>query len=169
MKKVLAKIKDWFNKLVKKFKCVKWKKVFEKSRNISLLVPGILVMVSCIIYVFASDLFATNNSIWLFCGSLFGFGAGILALLSEVKKENKILTFSLKGVSLALMIGFVVFLTFFEKSPIVTSLDETDKYLNIECLKALKVSLVFTYVLSYLGIAAQAFNITSNAILGIEE
>ena len=169
MKKVLKKIKAWFIKLGKKIKCIKWKKVFEKARNISLLVGGIAVMFSCIIYVFASDLFATNNSVWLLCGSLLGFGAGAFALLSEMKKENKILTYSLKGVGLALMIGFVVFLTFFEKSSIVTSLDETDKYLGIECLKALKVSMVFTYVLSYIGIAVQAFNITSNAILGIEE
>ena len=99
-------------------------------------------------------------------------------------QENKILTYSLKGVAIALMIGFVVFLTFFEKSPVVTSLDETDKYYSIfikklfnkpdtyqgfECLKALKVSMVFAYVFSYIGIALQTFNITSNAILGIEE
>ena len=184
MKKVLVKIKDWFIKLGQKIKQIKWKKVFEKSRGISLLLAGVFTMLSCVIFVFATDLFATNNSIWLLCGSLLGFGAGILAMLSELNKENKILTYSLKGVAMALMIGFVVFLTFFEKSPIVTGLDETDKFLSLiivklfnkqdgytgfECLKAINVSMVITYVLSSIGIAIQVFNITSNAILGIEE
>ena len=195
MKKVLVKIKDWFVKvgkaiksgfikLVQKIKCIKWKRVFEKSRNLSLMLAGIFMMVSCVVYVFATDLFANNNSVWLLCGALLGFGAGILGMLSEIKKENEILTYCLKGVALGLMIGFVIFLTFFEKSTVVTSLDETDKYFSLflksilnkpddyvgfECLKAIKASMVITYILAYTGIAIQAFNITSNAILGIEE
>ena len=82
------------------------------------------------------------------------------------------------------MISFVVFLNFFEKSDVVTSLDVTDKFLSlffkklfnkpdsytgVECLKAVNISMVFVYVLSSIGIAIQIYNITSNAILGIEE
>ena len=82
------------------------------------------------------------------------------------------------------MIGFVVFLTFFEKSPVVTSLDETkkfysliiknlfnkpDDYQGFECLKAIKASMVVTYIFAYLGLSIQAINITSNALIGIEE
>lgn len=184
MKKVLEKIKNWFVNLVEKFKNIKWKRVFSKARNISLVLAGVFVMSACVIYVFSSDLFATNTSFWLLGGSLLGFGAGILALLSEVKKEDKILVFSLKGGAIFLMVGFVVFLAMFERSDVVTSLDETDRFLSlfiknllnkpdgytgIECLKAIKLSMVFTYVLTGIGMAIQVFNITSNAILGIEE
>lgn len=184
MKKVLEKIKNWFSNLVEKIKKVRWKRVFTKARNISLVLGGVFIMVACVIYIFATDLFATNTASWLIVGAIIGFGAGAVSLLSELNKENKILTFSLKGVALLLMIGFVVFLAIFQKSSIITSLDETDKFLSLiivklfnkqdgytgfECLKAINVSMVITYVLSSIGIAIQVFNITSNAILGIEE
>ena len=184
MKKVLEKIKGWFSNLMTKLKQIKWKKVFNKARNLSLVLAGVFVMVACVIYIFATDLFATNTSFWLIGGALLGFGAGILSMLSEIKKENKVLIYILKGSSIALMFGFVVYLSLFEKSSVITSLDETDRFLSlfikklfnrpddytgIECLKAIKVSMVFTYVLSFIGIAIQTFNITSNAILGIEE
>ena len=184
MKKVLIKIGNWFSKLINKIRSGKTKKVFEKIRSLSLLLAGSITMLACIVFVFATDLFATNNSIWLLCGSLLGFGAGIIGLVSEINKENKALTFSLKGVSLVLMIGFVVFLTFFEKSPVVTSLDETKKFYSLiiknlfnkpndyqgfECLKAIKASMVVTYIFAYLGLSIQAINITSNALIGIEE
>ena len=180
MKKVLEKMKNWFNNL----KNIKWQKVFKKARNLSLVFSGVFVMTACVVYIFATDLFATNTAIWLMLGAILGFGAGALAMLSELNKERKVLTFILKGIALEVMILFVVFLVIFEKSDIITSLDETDRFLSliikklfnkpdgytgIECLKAIKVSMVITYVLSGLGIATQIFNITSNAVLGIEE
>ena len=73
------------------------------------------------------------------------------------------------------MVGFIVFLAFFAKSQVVTSLDVTTIYTNIflkdgiQCKTAIDVTLVFTYVITSMGIATQIFNITSNAVLGIEE
>ena len=184
MEKVLEKIKNWFKNLITKIKNVKWNKVFRQARNISLALSGVFVMAACVVYIFATDLFATNSSLWLMGGAVLGFGAGALAMLSELNKERKILTFVLKGIALEVMIMFVIYLVLFQNSSVVTSLDETDKFLSlfikklfnkpadytgIECLKAINVSMVIAYVLSGLGIAVQIFNITSNAILGIEE
>ena len=155
-------MKEFFGK-------VNWKKVLNKARNVSLILAGVFLMAACIIYIFATDLFATNTSFWLLGGALLGFGAGISSLLSEVKKEKTVLVYLLKGISLALMIGFVLYLSAFEKSNVVTSLDVTDKFKEIECIKAINVSMIITYVLSYIGIAIQVFNVSANVILGVEK
>ena len=52
---------------------------------------------------------------------------------------------------------------------LVKLFNKQDGYTGFECLKAINISMVITYVLSSIGIAIQVFNITSNAILGIEE
>ena len=108
-------------KLLEKFKNVRWKKVFNKAKSISLLVSGFAVMLACVLFIFATDLFLKNNAQWLMISALIGFGASIIGLLSEIKKENKILIYSLKGVSLLLSIGFIVFLYKFMGSTIYTS------------------------------------------------
>ena len=166
-------------KVLKKIKNVHWMKVLKKARNISLLVAGCAMMVACVIYIFATDLFIKNNAQWLMISALIGFGAGITGLLSEIKKENKVLIYSLKGVSLLLSIGFIVFLYKFMSSTIYTSITPQavfgmfrtkDGYrISFQVLNAVKVSMVLTFICTYSGIAAQVFNITSNAILGIEE
>jgi hypothetical protein len=194
MKKVLEKIKNWFQKLVEnvknwfqklvnKIKRINKVKAVKKARNLSLILAGVFIMIACVIYIFASDLFATNTAAWLMGGAVLGFGAGIASMLSELKKENLALTFTLKEISLLLMIGFIIFLIFFQKSEVITQLDETDRftslliakilnkqnYQGIECLKAINVSMVFVYILSAFGIVTQIFNNVSNAALGIEE
>ena len=175
MKKVIEKIKHWFVGLGKKLKAVRWNKVFQKARNASLALAGVFLSVASVIFIFATDLFATNTAVWLMIGAILGFGAAFVSMLSEINKENKILVYSLKGGALLLMVGFVVFLAFFANSTVVTSLDETDKYISmfskngISCVNAINVTMVITYVITSLGIATQIFNITSNAVLGIEE
>ena len=47
--------------------------------------------------------------------------------------------------------------------------NKPDDYQGFECLKAIKASMVVTYIFAYLGLSIQAINITSNALIGIEE
>ena len=166
-------------KLLEKFKNVRWKRLFNKTKAISLLVSGFSMMAACVLFIFATDLFLKNNAQWLMISALIGFGASVVGLLSEIKKENKILVYSLKGVSLVLSIGFIVFLYKFMSSTIYTSIapeaifgmfkNKNGYRIQFHVLYATNVSLVITFICTYLSIAAQVFNITSNAILGIEE
>lgn len=171
-------------KVIEKIKQINYGKIWSKSRNISLLIAGISIMVGTVIFIFLTDLFAKNNAQWLMISALLGFSAGALSLLSEIKKENKILIYTLKGLSLALMIGFVVYLFMFKDSSIYASIKPENifgmlrhnvaegKYdfrIKINCLKAMNFTMVVSFVCTYVGIAAQIYNITSNAVQGIEE
>lgn len=171
-------------KVIEKLKQINYGKIWSKSRNVSLLISGVSLMLGTVIFIFLTDLFAKNNAQWLMISALLGFGAGTASLFSEIDKENKILIYILKGVALALMIGFVIYLYKFMSSSIYTSVkpeqifgmlrhnvapQQYDYRIKINCLKGLKFTMVLTFICTYIGIVAQVYNITSNAIQGIEE
>lgn len=170
-------------KAIERIKQINYKKIWAKSRAISLVVAGVTIMVATVIFIFLTDLFAKNNSQWLMISALIGFSAGAAALLSEINKENKILIYVLKGISLVLMVGFVIYLYKFMDSSIYASIKPENVFgmfrynkngekgyrIAINCLKGMDFTMVVTFICTYLSIAAQVFNITSNAIQGIEE
>ena len=91
-------------------------------KQISLFSGGGLVFLAGLFYVLMTDLKMNNSATWLFIGIILAFGGSILFLLCESTKEKPKLLYPLKGGSILLSIGYVVFLFLFKN---------TDVYKNI--------------------------------------
>ena len=89
---------------------------------------------------------------------LLSFGSAIVSAFSETKKSNKVLVYCLKAISLVLAVGFVVYMFKFDT-----------EFLTNRGIKTFAEFKTMSIVLGFAGIAAIITNITSNAILGIEE
>lgn len=89
---------------------------------------------------------------------ILSFGSAIVSAFSETKKSNKVLVYILKAIALVLAVGFVIFMFSFDTT-----------FLTSRGIKLFAEFKSMSIVLGFIGIALIATNITSNAILGIEE
>ena len=117
------------------------------------------------VYFIASDenanqgtVVGLSKSLCLFIAIILTFGSAIVSGFSEFRKDKPKLVFILKGLSLILVISFIIFVYGFET---IYLLETAHKKIAV----AKTVSLVFGYI----GIGTIIINIVSNAYLGIEE
>ena len=122
-------------------------------KNVSLFGGGIMTFIAGIFYVLMTDLKMGNKATWLFIGIILALGSSILFLLCESAKEKPILHYILKGLSLLLSIGFVVFLFVFKGSDIVTSINLPEKLAQANAI------IIVTLVLTIIGFVLEAVNV----------
>ena len=99
-----------------------------------------------------------SKSLCLMIAIVLSFGSAIISAFSEIKKSNKALVYTLKGISLVLAVGFVVFVVKFDTI-----------YLTTAGIKEFVGFKPLAIILGSLGAGLIATNIVSNAVLGIEE
>ena len=126
-------------------------------KNVSFYASCLVVFLAGLIYVLLSDVYLGNTAGWLFISILLSFGSGICFVLGETFKEKRWLTFVLKGVAIALAIGFIVFLYMFKASDFCNSL-------MVQKHKIRDITIILTLILSYLAVIVQTANIVLNAI-----
>lgn len=152
-------------------------KVLEKTRSISYIVGASLLALVGIIFLVLSDLGLKNSAGWLLFSVLLSFGSSIVCFFSETVKDKPILVYVLKGIGLALAIGFIVYLYLFFQSEICTAIKESHKFgmyignkkVEISRLDIKNFTQTISLVIGYLGLAVQSLNIGLNAYLGIKE
>jgi hypothetical protein len=103
-------------------------------------------------------LIGKSKSFGLMIAIILAFSSAIVSAFSESKKSNLILVYSLKAIALILAVGFVVFMFKFDT-----------EFLTARGIKMFAEFKTTSIVLGFIGVAALATNIASNAILGIEE
>ena len=103
-------------------------------------------------------LIGKSTSFGMMVAILLSFGSAIVSAFSETKKSNKVLVYCLKAISLVLAVGFVVYMFKFDT-----------EFLTNRGVKIFAEFKTMSIVLGFAGVAAIITNITSNAILGIEE
>ena len=99
-----------------------------------------------------------SKALGLMIAIILSFGSAIVSAFSEVKRSNKILVYALKGIALALAVGFVVFVMKFDTW-----------YLTKAGIKQFAEFKSLAIILGIAGAGLITINIVSNAILGIEE
>lgn len=103
-------------------------------------------------------LIGKSKSFGLMIAIILSFASAIVSAFSETKKSNLILVYFLKSLALALAIGFIVYMFRFDV-----------EFLTSRGIKIFAEFKTMSIVLGIIGATAIATNITSNAILGIEE
>lgn len=137
------------------------------SRQISYLVGVIGMFVGGIFYVVMSDLSFQNTSDWLIISVLLSFGSAICMFLSVNFAEKPTILYLLKGLGVALGIGFVVFLHLFQTTDFyVSALDAMRKDI-VEQGAALSMSvatMIISLVFGYTGLAGQIGNVVLTVV-----
>ena len=110
------------------------------------------------IIVSQAVLLGKSKSLGLMIAVFLSFGSAIVSAFSETKKSNLVLVYALKTIALVLAIGFLVFMYKFDVEFLTSR--------GVKLFAEFKSMAIF---LGYVGIALIVTNITSNAILGIEE
>lgn len=99
-----------------------------------------------------------SKALGLMIAILLAFGSAAAGGFSELRKDKPILVYCLKGLSLVLAIGFVIFVHGFDAA-----------YLVERAAKIIATAKVVSLVFGYIGIGTIIINIASNAYLGVEE
>lgn len=132
-------------------------------KNVSLFGGGIMMFIAGIFYVLMTDLKMGNKATWLFIGIILALGSSIVFLVCESAKEKPTLHYILKGVSLALALGFVVFLFIFDESDIVTSINLPEKIAQAALI------IIFSQVLAIIGLLLEVVNVVLICLTRNEE
>ena len=157
------------------------KKIIEKVRNITFAAIIFIMAIVGVYFILQVDSLLDSNmwqaysllkledvsqlevvgkskALCLTIAITLALGSACLSAFSESKKEKLVLVYCLKGLSLALAIGFVVYVHGFEST-----------YLVARAAEVISTSKIVTLVFGYIGISTIIINIASNAYLGIEE
>ena len=132
-------------------------------KNISLFSGGGLVFTSGLFYVLMTDLKLSNSATWLFIGIILAFGGSILFLLCESAKEKPKLLYPLKGTSILISIGYVVFLSLFKNTDVYKAITLNEK------IKEANVIILIAMILAIIGLVAQAVNVVFQVLTKDEE
>lgn len=154
-------------------------------KNLSFFIGGITVMVTGLIYVLLTDLYLGNSSTYLLAGVLLAFSGSICFILSNNFKNRKAVFYVLKGIGMAMTIGFIIFLFLFMKTDLynkVTYLklfkksdDKTVWFLSKKFQGAMQIAnnikpvYVINIALSFVAIVCQTINTGFYIITGVEE
>lgn len=104
------------------------------------------------------DVVGKSKALGLMIAIILAFGSAAATGFSELRKDKPILVYCLKGLSLVLAVGFVVFVHNFEAT-----------YLVARAYPVIATSKVVSLIFGYIGIGTIVINIASNAYLGVEE
>ena len=153
--------------------------------NLSFFIGGITVMVTGLIYVLLTDLYLGNSSNYLLLGIVLAFAGSICFILANNFKNKKVVFFILKGIGIAMSIGFVIFLFTYTKTDLYnkatylklfkTRDGKTVWFLSKQFQGAMQIATdikpiyLFNIVLTFIAIACQAVNVGSHIITGVEE
>lgn len=85
-------------------------KLIKMLKTFFYFVGNFAVVLSGLIYLLFTDLTFSNTAPWLLGASILAFGSGICGFFSANFKEKKVTMFILKGVSLVLSVGLIVFM-----------------------------------------------------------
>lgn len=85
-------------------------KIIGLVKNLSFFIGGIGVMVTGLLYVLITDLYLGNTSVYLLLGILLAFAGSICCILSNNFKNKPVAFYILRGIGIAMSIGFIVFL-----------------------------------------------------------
>lgn len=135
---------------------------FKKSKLISLLIGGILIFVTGLIFVLLADLKLKTYAVWLFVDIIISAGSGILNLLAENYRDKHVLYIVLKSIGYALSIGFVIFIFIFNASSFC-------KNINYKLVNVRDITIVITAILSSISALAQTYNLILNIVTINEE
>ena len=161
-------------------------KVIKLIKNISFHLSYAIIAFTGIVFVFVVDICLSSKKVatigWLFGAILFTLGIVITAIVSGTQKEKPKVFYALKGVSLLLLILFIVFIYKFKVSELCTSFKGGDKWqllVGFENGKPIRKAIKkvdirdfiikFSLVLSYISVVISGTNIAVNAITGIED
>ena len=148
--------------------------VIEKQRSelpqkITLYVGALTMFVAAVFFMLMSDLAFNNTSSRLIVAVLLSFGSAILFFLSASYSEKPKIMFLLKGIGVALAVGFVLYLHLFLAfdSYYLGKLDEFEKAgeSGVDSLAKTQATVIVTLVLSYLAFVAQVANTVIVAVI----
>lgn len=132
-------------------------------KQISLFSGGGLVFLAGLFYVLMTDLKMNNSATWLFIGIILAFGGSILFMLCESTKEKPKLLYPLKGLSVLISLGYVVFLFLFKNTSVYK-----DITLDVEIKKA-NIIILIAVIIALLGVIAQGLNIVFHVLTRDED
>ena len=132
-------------------------------KQISLFSGGGLVFLAGLFYVLMTDLKMNNSATWLFIGIILAFGGSILFMLCESTKEKPKLLYPLKGLSVLISLGYVVFLFLFKNTSVYK-----DITLDVEIKKA-NIIILIAVIIALLGVIAQGLNIVFHVLTRNED
>ena len=140
----------------------------EAPQNITFYIGALTMFVAAVFYMLMADLSFNNTSDRLIIAVLLSFGSAILFFLSVNYGEKPVIMYLLKGLGVALAIGFVVYMHLFSQSEFFLGVLEKLQKAGLSKAKELAVShatIIITLVLGYVSIVAQAANIVVVATL----
>ncbi|MCM1289937.1 MAG: hypothetical protein NC132_03800 [Corallococcus sp.] len=138
------------------------------SKLITFLIGVISMFLAGVLYMIMSDLSFGNTSVWLIIATLLSFGGAICFFFSNNFLEKPVVMYVMRGIGLALSVGFVIFLHCFHNTEYFVG--KIEGFIN-EGLKgegalaASKATMIISYIFAYIGMVAQAANVVLVAVL----
>lgn len=141
IQKITNFFKNVFNSLKELF--ADRDKLIKLLKTFFYCVGNFAVVLSGLVYILFTDLKFYNTAPWLLGASVLAFGSGICGLFSANFKENKVVMFILKGVSVALSVGLIVFMFV---SKVNTPFTEINADLLDDAHEIVNTALVFAFI-----------------------
>ena len=148
--------------LLKKFKDMNF------VQGLCFIFGALCIAFAGLFFCLYADLKIKCTAGWLFFLVLFSMGSAIASALIEGSKGKKKLFFIIKGLSVLLAIGFVIFMFVFKGSSVYTgAIDKAIKASN--SIKPIVATWTITLVFGFLGLLGVGANFTLDLIFGVEE
>lgn len=145
--------------------------LISKIKTILLLVGGIAIVASGLLFVLITDLKYNNSSYWLFFAIITALGSGATFLLADKFKNNKVVFYGLKGIGIFLALMFICVILAYNGTTFVnkiTGIKGVQLKKKVDTQAAQKFS-VFISILGLVFTLVQAGNLSLNIIFGIDE
>ena len=149
----------------------KKEELIKKLKLISMLIGGLALIGTGLLYAVVTDLVFKNSSYWLFFAIVSALASGVIFLLADKFPNKKVLFYVLKGVGLFFALFFICVILAYHGSSFVNSITgisgpKFNKRADREFCE--NFSLVIT-ILGSLIFLVQASNVTLNAVFGLDE
>lgn len=138
-------------------------KVASLSKKISFYIGALAMFFVGVVYMLMSDLTFNNTSDRLIISVVLSFGSAILFFLSASFNEKPKIMFLLKGIALALAVGFIVYIHLFQVSDYFLGVLKDFKNAGKAKAKELAASqatIVIALVVGYISLVGQVVNTT---------
>lgn len=145
----------------------------DKPQKITYLIGALAMFFAAVFYMVMTDLTFNNTASKLIVSVLLSFGSAILFFLSSSFSEKPVIMFLLKGIGVALAVGFILYVHLFQAYDpyYLGKIDEFEKAgaAGTGSLVKTQVTMIITLVCSYIAFVAQAANTALVAIFKEEE